>query len=347
LSSVRSYSFFIALIGIALLVSCGSQKSLTRSEKTSWNKARRDWKDDGKRVHVTEGSSAAASASKGGKSDTPGRAAYKTPVKDDYHDNTPPVKIKRKSDAMVAGILTEDMWDELFPNRCGIAQVGPNSASEWGKGDFYTFDAFVAATKHFPDFLNEGNPEIRRRELAAFLAHMAHETGGLRYLEQITVTRSYSVNSKDYPSVEGKDYRGRGPIQLSYNYNYGQFSKAYFGDKQVLLNCPELLAENAEISFASAIWFWMTPQPPKPSCHDVIVGNWDAVNVDKEYKRFPGFGLTLNIINAPQCGQPTQPHTQKRYDYYDKFCKYFNTTKGDYCDCEEQVPYGRRPVAMR
>jgi hypothetical protein len=317
---------------------------MLQSEKKSWNDARREGrKNDGGRARVVvEDNNATKPPNKVSKPSPP-VATYKTPIKDDHHDGASSVGTKGKSNAVMADILTEDMWNELFPNRCGVAPTGVNSASEWGRGDFYTLEAFAAAARHFPNFLNEGSAEIRRRELAAFLAHVAHETGELRYLEQITIPHSYSVNNKDYPPVEGRDYRGRGPIQLSYNYNYGQFSKAYFGNTQALLERPELLAEDAEISFASAIWFWMTPQLPKPSCHDVIVGSWNPTAMDVEYKRFPGFGLTLNIINAPQCGQPTPLHAKRRYDYYDKFCRYFNTSKGDYCDCEEQVPYGRRP----
>ena len=51
-----------------------------------------------------------------------------------------------------------------------------------------------------------------------------------------------------------------GPIQLSYNYNYGLFSKEYFGDKMVLLNDPDKVKKDGELAFISALWFWMTPQ---------------------------------------------------------------------------------------
>ncbi len=222
----------------------------------------------------------------------------------------------------------------MFPNRLGR---GTNA----DKSDFYSFAAFKEATKHFPRFLNEGNEATRRRELAAFLAHLTQETGGFRYLEQITITRSYSVANKEYPPVAGKDYHGRGPIQLSYNYNYGQFSKAYFGDKNVLLRNPELLVTDSVISFGSAIWFWMTMQPPKPACHDVMVGNWAPQGMELSYaNRQPGFGLTLNIINASQCGKESE-HADKRYGIYDRMCKYFGTTKGKHSDCIDQLPYGK------
>jgi hypothetical protein len=238
------------------------------------------------------------------------------------------------SKALFAGMISEEMWEELFPNRLGR---GTNA----GKSDFYSFAAFKEAAKHFPRFLNEGDEATRRRELAAFLAHLTQETGGFRYLEQITVTRSYSVANREYSPVAGKEYHGRGPMQLSYNYNYGQFSKAYFGDKNVLLRNPELLVTDSVVSFGSAIWFWMTMQPPKPACHDVMVGSWEPTGYDAGSNRKPGFGLTLNIINASQCGKESE-HADKRYGIYDRMCKYFGTTKGKNSDCIDQLPYGKK-----
>jgi hypothetical protein len=44
----------------------------------------------------------------------------------------------------------------------------------------------------------------------------------------------------------------------------------FFQDVNVTLSNPELLSSDGVVSFASAIWFYMTPQFPKPSIHDVI-----------------------------------------------------------------------------
>lgn len=44
-------------------------------------------------------------------------------------------------------------------------------------------------------------------------------------------------------------YFGRGAKQLSYNYNYGPFSEAMYGDVRVLLDKPELVADTAEPCF--------------------------------------------------------------------------------------------------
>ncbi len=41
-------------------------------------------------------------------------------------------------------------------------------------------------------------------------------------------------------------YFGRGAKQLSYNYNYGPFSDAMYGDVRPLLDKPELVADTDE-----------------------------------------------------------------------------------------------------
>lgn len=237
--------------------------------------------------------------------------------------------------------LTPELWEQCFPKRFGVAEKGTNS-KEQGCVDFFTYASFMEAAQRFPRFLNEGSLEMRRRELAAFFAHISMETGGLRYKEQLNKTKSYSVPHAQYPPVSPRDYHGRGPIQLSYNYNYGLFSEHCYGDKMILLDDPDLILRDSVVSFTSAIWFWMTPQGYKPACHDVMVGRWDPLPADIDANRLPGFGLTLNIINAPQCGvEPLEP-TQRRYRLYADFCNLFGVDMGPNAECQEQVPYGKK-----
>ena len=86
-------------------------------------------------------------------------------------------------------------------------------------------------------------------------AHIQEETAGLRYIEEID-KGSYCADwvSAAFPCSPGQRYFGRGAKQLSWNYNYGAFSKAMFGDANVLLERPELVA-STWLNFASAMWF--------------------------------------------------------------------------------------------
>ncbi len=70
---------------------------------------------------------------------------------------------------------------------------------------------------------------------------------GRRAVITANVTRT---SGKDRPRPCGKDkdgdflsYFGRGAKQLSYNYNYGPFSEAMYGDVRTLLDKPELVAD--------------------------------------------------------------------------------------------------------
>ncbi len=251
--------------------------------------------------------------------------------------------------------LNKKSWNQLFPHRYGIGLKDTMNHNP----DFYSFKSFVNAAKMFPEFLSEGDEKTQKKELSAFLANIAQETSGgwadapggyfkwgLYFLEETnSINRPvYSDSTKvNYPPVAGKFYYGRGPKQLSWNYNYGQFSEAWFGSKDTLLQHPELLSKDPVLSFASAIWFWMTPQFPKPSCHDIIIGKWIPTNDDIQKGRLPGFGATVNVINGGvECGNPEdQERTLYRYKYFQFFCNYFNVPPGENISCKTQKPFGQ------
>ena len=247
-------------------------------------------------------------------------------------------------------LLNEKQWNELFPNRYGLDQKDAKGKSK----DFYTFKAFVAAAKAFPNFLAEGDEVTQKKELAAFLANIAQETTGgwsdapggyfkwgLCYLQEQGHPNPAYINTGIYPAAKGKKYYGRGPKQLSWNYNYAQFSQMWFDNQDTLLQNPDYLIHDPVVSFASAIWFWMTPQLPKPSCHDVMSGKWKPTQDDVNQGRLPGFGTTLNIINGGQeCGKAIEgQRTKYRYDYYKYFCKFFNVSPGPNVECSDQKPF--------
>ena len=250
--------------------------------------------------------------------------------------------------------LNAKKWNELFPNRYGLK----NGKTIAGYKDLYAFNAFAQAAGKFPGFLNNTDDKLNKRELAAFLANIAQETSGgwanapggyflwgLHFAEEQGCENgcaNYSdTNNKTYPVVKGVSYHGRGPKQLSWNYNYGQFSIAYFGNKETLLKNPSLLSTDPLISFSSAIWFWMTSQAPKPSCHDIMTGKWQPTPHDIEMGRLPGFGATVNVINGGiECGNnDALTKTQYRYSYYLYFCKYLQVDPGPNVKCGTQKPF--------
>jgi|GEM_PF-504276 len=204
-----------------------------------------------------------------------------------------------------------------------------------------TTEKIVTETVNYAAFLREGSLEERKRELAAFLANISQETTGgtpgkpdrfqwgLYFREEQGYEGhpnlvGYAIPSKVYPPAPGKSYHGRGPIQLSYNYNYGPVSAILYGDKNVLLNEPELVVKDGALAFQTAIWFWMTPQYPKPSCHNVIVpGKWTPTPAQVKANIKPGFGATVNIINGGvECGGPQEiDKVRNRIGFYQRYAE--------------------------
>lgn len=92
------------------------------------------------------------------------------------------------------------------------------------------------------------------RRQAAFLAQLAHESGSLRYVEEIASGEAYE-GRKDLGNTQpgdGKRFKGRGLIQITGRSNYEQVGKELNYD---FISHPEDLEKPGAASF-SAAWFW-------------------------------------------------------------------------------------------
>lgn len=138
-------------------------------------------------------------------------------------------------------------------------------------------------------------------------------------------------------------YYGRGAIQLSYPYNYIAFGNTDFVKKQGydLLMHPGLVADpsanqesRSSLLWGSAIWFWITPQAPKPSAHDVMTNQWQPTEADIRNGRQPGFGTVINIINGGlECGSSRgadkDVKAQNRIDAYKRILRIIGSSEDD------------------
>lgn len=102
-------------------------------------------------------------------------------------------------------------------------------------------------------------------QIAAFIAQLTHESGSLRYVEEIADGSMYEYR-KDLGNLEfialqtahanhsttGHFYKGRGLIQLTGYYNYVKCGEGLNVD---LVRNPKLLCE-PEYACRSAAWFW-------------------------------------------------------------------------------------------
>ncbi len=242
-------------------------------------------------------------------------------------------------------IVSRELFESLFLHR-GTAPC---------RGAFYTYEGFLAAAATFPDFASVGDDATRRREVAAFLANIGHETTGgwptapdgpyswgLCWItEGATVDPSalpdYCSPSAEWPCAPGEKYFGRGPMQLSWNYNYGQCGVAL---GLPLLTDPDLVSSDPAVAFRTALWFWMTPQSPKPSCHAVMTGGYVPSPADVTAGRVAGFGLTVNIINGGlECGRGADDRVNDRIGFYERFTSILGTDPGPNLDCGSMRPF--------
>jgi len=159
-------------------------------------------------------------------------------------------------------------------------------------------------------------------------------TAGGRYCDETTNNRRF------YPCAKGTSgghysgcYFGRGAIQISYNYNYGYFNRwlvdqgiTHEGKPIDVLANPNLVMTKTDppLAVMASLWFYMTPQSPKPAMHDIVIGNW--VSPDKAY-RGPVFGPTSLVINN-ECGgedkaEPGGAGESRRIKAFKWFNKYF------------------------
>ena len=242
-----------------------------------------------------------------------------------------PENVKR-----VEQIFPKQQWLYTFPQR--------HSA--------YSYEKFLQAIGKFKGFCasysdGRDSDAICRKSLATMFAHFTQETGGHdanspieEWRQALVYVREAGCNENDSsclynaecspdtwqgqqwpcgtrPGGGYQKYYGRGAKQLSYNYNYGPFSQAMFGDVSVLLQDPELVADTW-LNIASAVFFYLYPASPKPSMLHVIDGTWQPNAHDLALGITPGFGTTTNIINGGiECGAGHEkPQSVNRMAYY-------------------------------
>lgn len=178
-----------------------------------------------------------------------------------------------KNVRLVSKIFPEEQWSKAFPHA----------------HELYDYTGFLKAVARFPAFCNETQlkedsagtgdalEQSCRIELATIFAHWGQETGkrshsegefwtqGLYYTEEIVKNdyKSWNWSNDAWPNQAGVQYYGRGPMQLSWNYNYGQFSNvatvSRYDSKMDLLMNPQMVSQSGDMAMSAGLWFYMTP----------------------------------------------------------------------------------------
>ncbi|GGQ93846.1 glycoside hydrolase family 19 protein [Kitasatospora griseola] len=203
-------------------------------------------------------------------------------------------------------VVSEAQFNQMFPSR----------------NPFYTYNGLVAALSAYPAFAGTGSDTVKKQEAAAFLANINHETGGLVYVvEQNTANYPhYCDTTQPYGCPAGQAaYYGRGPIQLSWNFNYKAAGDALGID---LLNNPNLVQTDAAVAWKTGIWYWMTQNGPGTmTAHNAMVNG-------------KGFGETIRSINgALECNGGNPAQVQSRINAYTSFSAILGVPTGSNLSC--------------
>jgi predicted chitinase len=192
----------------------------------------------------------------------------------------------------------------------------------------YTYQGFTGAVAKYGNMLAGGaTPAVNKREAAAFLAHIAHETGSLTtVVEKCSETCGKAIPPGAPPvSCSGMEptrgctlspYYGRGALQLTGGGNYMAAQGAGFAGIYPIGAGTERITSDVDYAFGTAVWFWMNPQSAVGVCHTAITGG--------------NFGQTTRIINGIECGGTLQ---DSRVLLYKQFCAALGINPGGNLRC--------------
>lgn len=203
-------------------------------------------------------------------------------------------------------VVSEAQFNQMFP----------------GRNSFYTYQGFVNATASYPAFGNTGGDTVARQEVAAFLANVSHETGGLVHIVEQNEANypHYCDPGQPYGCPAGQAaYYGRGPIQLSWNFNYNAAGNAL---GLPLLTNPWLVQQDATVAWQTALWYWNTQSGPgSMSGHTAMTTG-------------AGFGESIRSINgAIECNGGNPGQVQSRIDKYQSFTSILGVGPGGNLYC--------------
>ncbi|GLD98124.1 hypothetical protein PINS_up006821 [Pythium insidiosum] len=221
---------------------------------------------------------------------------------------------------VLARLLPRELFHELFP----LADP------------LYSYHTFIAAASRFPAFVNDGDDHQNRFELAAFIAQMAHASGSFTFTQQAGASlfdaNAFCSKELGDPCNPNERYHGRGPIQLTWNYNYKAYGDSIGVD---LVNHPNWVATDATIAWGSALWYWMTPFAPfGGSIHDVFA------SASKDGDRDFDFARTTLLLNGRlECGAtPTSPEPEaQRIAFLKRFAGVFGVAPGRKLSCHSSA----------
>ncbi len=114
---------------------------------------------------------------------------------------------------------------------------------------------------------------------AHFLAQAGHESGELRYTEEIASGSAYEGRADlgNTQPGDGPRFKGRGLIQLTGRANYHAFG-SFCGQDFCCAGAQDRIAKDPTLAVDAAIWFWQTHQLNELADRDDVITITKRVN---------------------------------------------------------------------
>jgi predicted chitinase len=226
----------------------------------------------------------------------------------------------QRLDLTAVGEEEEKKQESIFDKLFGLfkPKKDPNKKDDKTPGASPTTDLVPGAPGASGSSLDLGSTEYgegpliraataagyKDKEMAAFLAQMAHESGNFKYRREIGGGYARYGGGGPYTAPDGKTYpakyHGRGYIQLTHDYNYKKYGEELGID---LLKNPEL-AMQGDVAAKIAVSYWNKNVRP------TVKGDWDNVF------------LHSKAINYPAARSPSDVNGMAdRQAKYDKYVK--------------------------
>jgi len=132
-------------------------------------------------------------------------------------------------------MITDEVLKQLYPNSTSINRL-----------------KYISYLNQYMDEFEINT--IQRKQF--FLSQIGHESGQLRYCEEIASGKAYEgrVDLGNINLGDGVKFKGRGLIQITGRSNYFKLSRAFSVN---FIVTPELL-KDPKYAVKSACWFWKT-----------------------------------------------------------------------------------------
>lgn len=184
-------------------------------------------------------------------------------------------------------------YEGLFPAMSGITaaqlrRIAPEAPTD--------VDKFIGPINTAIAEFNISTP-LRQ---AHFLAQIAHESGGFRFVEELASGDQYEgrLDLGNTQPGDGRRFKGRGLIQITGRSNYTACSLG-LGLGNALINQPDLL-ERSDLAARSAGWFWNSRNINRLADRDDLNAvtraiNGGLTNIDDRALRLSRAKQTLGI----------------------------------------------------